>query len=393
MLQTSKAHVIVVEDGDWQIAAENALTQLQEFGQPDLLFMFASYSYGTDTPALLKTIYEKSGTGLLVGCTGQGVIGAERELENRGGLTLLALNLPGATLRATHITEVQQNLPGFSIGGTTGASRLDTNAWLLLCDPFSFDATALLGRFESEFPTMPLVGGMASGDFYVRQTFLFHNGTMLEEGALLVGVGGAYTVQPVVSQGATPIGSAWMVTESRGRIIDQISGRTAYQILVETVRGLPPEQQRKVTNNLLIGLAVDEYKSEFGRGDYIIRGLEAVDPHSGAIAVNDYPRVGQTIQFQLRDAEAADEDLRALLTEFRQNAGDNLPVGGVLFSCNGRGMNMFPEPHHDARTISQEMNGLPLAGFFCNGEIGPIGKKNFLHGFTASLGLFVEVKK
>jgi small ligand-binding sensory domain FIST len=159
------------------------------------------------------------------------------------------------------------------------------------------------------------------------------------------------------------------------------------------MKTLSPEQLDKFRKQPLVGLAVDEYKSEFGRGDYIIRNLIGADPRTGVIVIGDIPRIGQTIQFQMRDEIAADEDLRELLSNSRNEMGGNIPVAGLLFSCNGRGSNMFAESDHDAKRISEALNEMPLAGFFCNGEIGPIGSKTFLHSFTASLGLFVPTKR
>jgi len=193
----------------------------------------------------------------------------------------------------------------------------------------------------------------------------------------------------VVSQGATPIGQPWTITGARGNLLETVGGRPAYQVLVETVQSLPPELQPRAARNLLVGLAIDEYKAEFRRGDYLIRNLLGVDRASGALAIGAFPRVGQTLQFQMRDAAAADEDLRELLTRARQALGDTRPVAALLCSCNGRGVGMFGVPDHDARGVAAAFGALPLAGFFCNGEIGPVGGKTFLHGFTASLALIV----
>lgn len=388
----AKAQAVLVEDGDWQIAAEKVATQLAEMPQPDLVLLFSSYGYDSDLPALVEAIYTKTGAKTLIGCTGQGVIGQNRELEDEGGLAVLALSLPGLSLKVKHLTQNALTASDFSISQATDTTLTDTNAWLTICDPFTFDTSALIEKFTTEWPGVPVVGGMASGDFRVRQTYLFHNGEVLSEGALVVGIGGDYTLQTVVSQGATPIGEAWMVTDADRHVITAISGRPAYQVLVDTIRDLSPRLKQKVSRNLLVGLAVDEYKADFTRGDFIIRNLIAIDPQGGAIAISEIPRVGQTIQFQLRDAEAADEDLNALLSEYKTNLSANAsePVAGVVFSCNGRGRSLFSEADHDARTISEHLGELPLSGFFCNGEIGPVGRKNFLHGFTASLGFFVK---
>jgi small ligand-binding sensory domain FIST len=233
------------------------------------------------------------------------------------------------------------------------------------------------------------VGGLSSAASHPHQTFVFLNGEVWTEGAVALALGGDYTVRTVVSQGCDPIGEPWIITAANGSVIETISQRPAYEVLVETLKALPPDVQQRATRNLLVGLAMDEYKDTFGRGDFLIRGLMGADQNTGALAIGARPRVGQTIQFQIRDAKAADEDLRQLLSEARDQLGDTQPAGALLCSCNGRGAGLFGFPDHDARTLAQQLGPVPVAGFFCNGEIGPVGKDVFLHGFTASLGLIV----
>jgi small ligand-binding sensory domain FIST len=170
-------------------------------------------------------------------------------------------------------------------------------------------------------------------------------------------------------------------------MVKAIGGRPAYEVLVETVRGLDAERRERVNGNLLVGLAMDEYREEFRRGDFLIRNLIGVDPKSGAIGVAAQTRIGQTLQFQIRDARAADEELRAMLGGV---VGE--PAAALLFACNGRGVGLFGAPDHDARTVRTVLGPVPLAGLFCNGEIGPVGASTFIHGFTASLALIASVE-
>jgi small ligand-binding sensory domain FIST len=194
----------------------------------------------------------------------------------------------------------------------------------------------------------------------------------------------------VTSQGCTPIGETWTLTKVEQNIIHQIGNRPAYEVLAETFNQLSPEQQRTARGNLFIGLVVNEYLEEFHRGDFLIRNLLGADPRSGSIAVGALPRLGQTVQFQRRSAAAATEDMEELLTRARKQLGDTPIYGGCLCSCNGRGRNLFDRPDHDAQMVQQRLGPMGLAGFFCNGEIGPVGEKSFLHGYTASLALFVK---
>jgi small ligand-binding sensory domain FIST len=192
----------------------------------------------------------------------------------------------------------------------------------------------------------------------------------------------------VVSQGAEPIGQSWTITDVEQNIVKTIGGRPALEVLIETLQGLPAPVQERASRNLLAGLAMDEYRDEFRRGDFLIRNLVGVDQETGAIAVGTYPRVGQTIQFQVRDARAADEELAEMLGGAVEALGETA-AGALLCSCNGRGAGLFGEPHHDATAVAKRFGQLPVAGFFCNGEIGPVGGRNFVHGFTASIAFFV----
>ncbi|MFM7251404.1 MAG: FIST C-terminal domain-containing protein, partial [Planctomycetaceae bacterium] len=138
-----------------------------------------------------------------------------------------------------------------------------------------------------------------------------------------------------------------------------------------------------VRSSLHIGRVASEYQERFRRGDFLVRNVVGADPDTGVIAVGDLVRTGQTVQFHVRDAGTAHEDLLHLLAA----AASPAPAGALAFTCNGRGTRLFPEPHHDARAIQDCLGALPVTGFFAQGEIGPIGKRNFLHGFTASIAL------
>jgi len=194
----------------------------------------------------------------------------------------------------------------------------------------------------------------------------------------------------VISQGCTPIGETWTITKVDRHFINEIGNRPAYQVLVETFNKLSAPDQKKSSGNLFVGLVMNEYLEEFRCGDFLIRNLLGADPKSGSIAVGALPRLGQTVQFQRRDAAAASEDMEALLSQAKQDLGGAPIYGACLSCCNGRGQRLFGQPSHDAQLIQKRLGPLGLTGFFCNGEIGPVGERNFLHGYTASLALFVR---
>ena len=371
---------------------------LSEAGQalttsPDLVLLFASPAYTEHFPQIVAVAQERTGAHVLAGCSGQGVIGPGRENEARPALSVLAASIPGAELRAAHVTQpfVDACTSADDWHRLTGAVANEVNAWMIFADPFTLNAEDLLAGLAMAYPGVPLIGGLASGSPRFQRTHTFLNGDVHAEGAVLIGIGGGYTIRTVVSQGSEPIGEPWTVTAAHDDILETIGGRPAYEVLVETFRALSPEVQQRARTNLLVGLATDEYRDRFRRGDFIIRNLIGVDQESGALAIGAYPRVGQTIQFQIRDAGAADDELRAMLTTTRADLGDTAPVAALLCACNGRGVGLFGAPDHDARALAEHLGPVPAAGFFCNGEIGPVGGVPFLHGFTASIGLIVPV--
>ena len=375
---------------DWRLALDQALGEGAP-GSADAVFVFASSHYLSAFGDILGSVQERLRPKTLLGCSGQAVIGTQREMEGVPALSVLSLKLQGAMLRAYHITQdlLAAAPDTASWHEALGLRPEAVNAWVILADPFTFDSEALLTALSSAYPGVPLVGGMASSAGVGQHTQLFLGSEVHHSGALLLAVGGDWTVRPVVSQGAVPIGETWTITDSERNVVRTVGGRPPLEVLVDTLRALPPDVQQRASRNLLVGLAMDEYRDEFRRGDFLIRNLLGADQQSGVVAIGDVPRVGQTLQFQMRDGEAADEELREMLREAHEALGTREPAGALLCACNGRGMGLFGAPNHDARAVDHEFAGLPVAGFFCNGEIGPVAGKNYLHGFTASIALFV----
>ena len=329
---------------------------------------------------------------LLAGCSSQGLIVEQREVEEGAGITLGLYALPGSTLKAVHFTQEQvEEANGAGYWRLeTGVETDQTNGWLVFIDPFHLDSESWLRTWNEAYAPLPVLGGLASGNFAEHRTQLYLNGDVFEEGGVAIAVGGEVKLAGVISQGCTPIGETWTLTKVDQNIIHEIGNRPAYEVLAETFNTLSPEDQRHARGNLFIGLVVNEYLEDFHRGDFLIRNLLGADPRSGSIAVGELPRQVHSVQFQRRDAAAATEDMNALLARAKRQLEGATVYGGCLCSCNGRGQGLFGEPDHDARMVQQQLGPLGLAGFFCNGEIGPIGEKNFLHGFTASLALFVK---
>jgi len=329
---------------------------------------------------------------LLAGCSSAGLVSGAEEIEDGGGLVLALYSLPGATLKENYITQAQvesADEPDYW-PSATGVPITRTNGWLAFIDPFHLDAEKWLRDWNEAYAPAPVFGGLAGGVSSEQATQIYLNGDVYEEGGVLISVGGDVKLVGVISQGCTPIGETWTLTRVEQNLIHQIANRPAYEVLAETVGQLSAEDQRKVRGNLFIGLVVNEYLEDFQRGDFLVRNLLGGDPHTGVLAVGGLPRSGQTLQFQRRDAAGASAEMRELLTRAREQWGATTIYGGCLCCCNGRGKNLFGSSGHDARMVQQQIGPIGVAGFFCNGEIGPVGEKNFLHGYTASLALFVQ---
>ncbi|MFN0070087.1 MAG: FIST N-terminal domain-containing protein [Chloroflexota bacterium] len=390
-----EAAAAIVQNAMWDAALESALAQtagvVERSRGADLVVVFAGASYAGVFPEMMRRIHEETGTSVLIGCSGAGIIGQGIEAENGASLALLVMSLPGVRLYPSYVN--QETLQGLQSPEAwqqaTGCAPEEISGWFAFADPYRLDCESFIDGLSAAYPGLPVIGGLASGDPRSQRTHVFLNGSAYEEGAVVVGIGGDYTVQAVVSQGAEPIGQPWTITGVNRHVVQTIGQRPALEVLTETIKALGVDMQQRAQRNLLVGLVMNEYRDEFHRGDFLIRNLVGADPSSGSIAISAHPQIGQTIQFQLRDARAADDELKEMLVRTRENLGSSAPVAAVLCACNGRGAGLFGTAHHDAAMLQQELGLDNIAGFFCNGEIGPVGGKNYLHGFTASIGLIV----
>jgi len=382
------------DERELQKWAENLRGQLRA-PRVSLGLIFMSPKYFQQAKQILEILQVHGQIPLLAGCSSQSLIVGEQEVEQNAGLTLALYAMPGAEVKAIRFVQEQveeANGPRYW-PLETGIAPEQTNGWLVFIDPFHLDSETWLRTWNEAYAPLPVLGGLASGDYADQATQVYLNGEVFDEGGIAISIGGDVKLAGVTSQGCTPIGDTWTLTKVDENIIHEIGNRPAYEVLAETFNALSTEEQKSARGNLFIGLVVNEYLDEFHRGDFLIRNLLGADPNTGSIAVGALPRLGQTVQFQRRSAAAATEDMNELLARMKDKLGEAAIYGGCLCSCNGRGQNMFGTPNHDAQMVQQRLGPFGLAGFFCNGEIGPIGERNFLHGYTASLALFVKKEK
>jgi small ligand-binding sensory domain FIST len=345
---------------------------------PDLAVLFVTAPHAGLMADVADTVRKTLRPGTLIGATASSVVGGSREVEDRPAISLWAGRVgPVQPVRL----ETQRLNGGWALTGTPARDDPEPHVLLLLTDPFTFPADGFLERLHASSPGLTVVGGLASGARAPGGNRLVLDDAVHDGGAVGVLVDPAAVSGTVVSQGCRPVGLAYVVTRANDNVIQDLGGIPALDRLRELVAGLEPADRGLIEHGLHVGRVIDEQQECFGRGDFLVRNVMGADPEAGAIAIGDVAQVGSTVQFQVRDAESADEDLRHLL-------GDQHGSAALVFTCNGRGSHLFGEPDHDARLVHEQVAGGAVAGMFCAGELGPVGGRNFVHGFTASVILF-----
>ena len=361
-------------------------------GAADLAVCFFSPHHLANAALLSETLAQRLGAKAFIGCPGETIVANGREIENSPALSLW-LGRWSAPVQATpfHLS-VEQTSDGFSLLGwpdeLVEATPADS-VLLMLADPFTFPVDEFLEQVNENHAGLRAVGGMASGGGQPGVHRLLLGDRVIIDGAvgaLLQGVPGC---RSIVSQGCRPIGKPLVVTKARENHILELGGKTPLVHLQHLWNELSARDQDLVQRGLHLGVVINEYQETFQRGDFLVRNVLGIDRNTGALGVADRVRVGQTVQFHVRDAATADEDLRMLL-QMDAKLHESPPHGALLFSCNGRGTRLFAQPNHDAGVIQELLGPVPMAGFFAQGELGPVGGQNFIHGFTASVLLFDE---
>jgi small ligand-binding sensory domain FIST len=348
----------------------------------DLVFVFAGAANLEHAEEGLALVHDRLAPRALAGCGAQGVVGAGREVED-GGVAIWAASMPEAELESFHLETLEA---GDAVAIAGMPDLLDAEAAFMLVDPYSFPTEPLLDQIAEDQPGLPVLGGLASAGGGAGSALLMHDEEVVTEGAVGVALSGV-DVRPYVSQGARPIGPEMAITAAEANVIHELASRPALERLKTAITELDPHERALAAAGLLIGIVIDENRPEYERGDFLVRGLLGADEESGSMAVGERVRIGQTVRLHVRDGGSADEDLSEVLARLSADLPAP-PAGALLFTCNGRGSQMFQVPDHDAAALDRALGGAPAAGFFCAGEIGPVGARSFVHGFTATMAVF-----
>jgi small ligand-binding sensory domain FIST len=353
----------------------------------DLALLFVSSSFTKDAPSIVREVHRVLKPRALTGCSGEGVIGEGEEIEADCALSLIAAQLPGCAVetRALSAAEIHDSTARPETLAESVPVSNSTRLLVVLADPFSTPIDRLLESFNRVHGGLPVVGGLASALRAPGGNVLFCGEEIRRDGAVVMALSGPVEIDVIVSQGCRPIGRPYRISDARDNVILGLDRSPPLDELRKLVEDLPSDERELLRNGIFLGRAIDPDKEVLGRGDFLIRGLIGVDPRSGSVTVGDVLETGQTVQFHLRDARTAEEDLELLLSP---HSLFTPPRGAILFSCNGRGTRLYDHPNGDVSVVRRFFPGLSLAGFFCAGEIGPVGGRNFLHGHTATLALF-----
>ncbi len=362
-------------------------------GPVSLVLAFVAPHFAAYYPRVPEAVARHLAPEVFAGCSGGGVIGGGEEVEWSPAVALYAARLPGVEVTPLRFGDDLPDLDGppEAWEGLVGVRAREAPRFVLLSDPFSAPTGELLAGLDYAFPGTAKVGGLASGGTSPGTNALFLDGEVFTAGTVGLALHGAVVVDTVVAQGCRPIGPLMQVTSCKGNLLYELDGEPALEMLRDLVAGLDDRDRHLATTALFAGVLMDEFREEPRAGDFLIRNLLGVDPRGGGVAVGENLQDGMRLRFHVRDAASAAEDLHAMLDAYDEatsGTGSTPASGALLFSCLGRGENLYGRPNFDTGVFREHLGDLPVGGFFCNGEIGPVGGDTFLHGYTASFGIF-----
>tara|TARA_Y100001936_G_scaffold229029_1_gene250766 strand:- start:16429 stop:17619 length:1191 start_codon:yes stop_codon:yes gene_type:complete len=361
----------------------------------DLVILFVSSHHSINYEKIASLFSEKINTKCIIGCSAAGVIGNGHEVERRAGIAACAAYLPNVEITPFHIQ--QNKLPNEDANpnewfNITGLRSDNCKAMMILPDPFTIRSDNLLAGLDYAFPETTKIGALASGGGQPGSNALFINNKSYTYGAVGVGFSGDLSVETIVAQGCRPIGEPMIVTDADINVINKIGDKTPLEILGEIFEKSSIREKRLIRRSLQIGIIMDRFSS-VNDEEFLIRNILGADEEDGSIAIGEMINEGQIIQFYIRDAKTADEDLKIILEKYADKFEGNKLESALLFSCLGRGQYLYGAPNHDTNLFTNIVGDIPITGFFSNGEIGSIGDQTFLHGYTSSFALFKSEKQ
>lgn len=374
MSETSRnlsASCLVASPFDESLIQQAASACLKELGtDPDLVIAFVTSDYGPHLKALIQTLQIDGHAATIVGGSASGLAGVGREQEQISGMTLLFLKMPST---AVHVSS--------EIGKRRGA-----DAAVVLCNPLNVSFNSILNDWNEQLPAVPLVGGGVTGGPDENDLFIFTAEGKCKKDKIFVGFEGGVRLEPLVSPGCRSIGKPFVITAARGNEVLSLGQREPFTILEEAFESLGEEMQIEAEGNIFAGLAIEEEIDEFKSGDFHIHQIVSATLNDGRLMLGAPVRVGQTMQFQLRDPLAAESLLESECRRIKDKSGT--PFASLLFMGQGRGKQLFGAEDRNIRVFEDVFGQTPLAGLYSYSEVGTVASKHLRHSQSVCGVLF-----
>ena len=387
--------------GSGEDGFKNALVELcgkvkEELGDKpvNLLLGFVAINFKEYFELVPEIIQKEISPDTFIGCSAGGLIGGGLEIEHKPSIVLTAAYLPGVEVNSFYLQD--KELPDLddsqeSWYNLVGVTPLKEPSFIMLPEPFSFNTDVLIKGLDFAFPNSVKVGGLASGAMNALENGLFLNDKVYGSGLVGVSLDGNVIVDSVVAQGCKPVGDKFVITKCNKSILFELDGEPAVMALKRVIDKLSETEKELIKDSVFLGIVMNEMKESFEAGDFLIRNIIGIEPKSGALVVGEKLDNQKTVQFHVRDAATSADDLRLMLKSYKERelmGGQIKASGALLFSCLGRGAYLYSRSNHDSDCFRSYLGEVPIGGFFCNGEIGPVGESTFLHGYTSSFGIF-----
>ena len=358
--------------------------------QINLVLAFVGSDFADSYSLLPNMVADEFPGAVFIGCSGNGVIGNAKEIEHRPGFSLSAAILPDVAIQSFHVKDV--DLPDGDDSPHKWEELIGVKAngkpdFIILADPFSMRSQNLVKGLDYAFPGSTVIGGIASGGRQPGENALFLNQEQISEGIVGVALHGNVRIDTIVAQGCRPVGDLMRITKCDRNILEELDGQQPFEILGDLYSKLSEKDRKLFQNSLFLGVVMDHFEDDPSIGDFLIRNVLGADQEKGVISIGEMLQEGQIVQFHLRDSQTSSENLTEMLQSYDYNPSNEEGAGALLFSCLGRGSYLYGKPDHDTDLFIERVGDLPLTGFFCNGEIGPVGESTYIHGYTSAFGI------
>ena len=376
----------------WTDALEECFFKCVQLADPELVFFFVSDAFRTHFEDMHRSLLERFPKARILGCSASGVTGEGLEVEFEASLSLLVGKVPGLRAHAFHLEEADYpslDGPPDQWKSTLAGGLNEATGMVILADPFSFASENFLLGADYAFPEVAKVGGLASGGQQAGEIALFLDDRSYSSGVIGLTLAGSLGIEPIVAQGCRPIGPSMVVTRGQRNVVLELDKTNAMSKVLEILKALPQKDMRLASQALFVGIGAGKPSLSFDDGEFLVRQALGLEPQTGSLIVGDFVRVGQTVRLHIRDGQTSIEDLKRVLERYQKSGKAAFPAA-LMFSCLGRGRSLYGEANIDSNIFAETFDSIELSGFFCNGEIGPVGGVTSLHGFTSSFALFVE---